>query len=107
VWFPCDTIVYAFVYTTTGPQYSTIEQILHSLAISLYVPAFERNLAHLRHDFHIDVKTRKSDDAYRLGTFKAFVGQTTISVTRHSCTRTGSVEPPATTARSVCEPSAL
>ena len=39
------------------------------------VPAFERHLAHLKRDFHIEVETRKSGDAYRLGAFKAFVGQ--------------------------------
>ena len=38
-------------------------------------PAFERHLAHLKRDFHIEVETRKSGDAYRLGAFKAFVGQ--------------------------------
>jgi DNA (cytosine-5)-methyltransferase 1 len=39
------------------------------------VPAFERHLAHLRQDFHIDTAPRKAGDAYRLGDFKAFVGQ--------------------------------
>jgi DNA (cytosine-5)-methyltransferase 1 len=39
------------------------------------VPAFERHLAHLRQDFHIDTGPRKAGDAYRLGDFKAFVGQ--------------------------------
>ena len=53
----------------------TMEQILRHLATPLDVPAFERHLAHLRRDFHIEVETRKSGDAYRLGAFKAFVGQ--------------------------------
>jgi DNA (cytosine-5)-methyltransferase 1 len=39
------------------------------------IPAFERHLARLRQDFHIDVNPRKTGDAYRLGDFKAFTGQ--------------------------------
>jgi len=39
------------------------------------IPAFERHLAHLKRDFHIETVTRRSGDAYRLGDFKAFVGQ--------------------------------
>jgi DNA (cytosine-5)-methyltransferase 1 len=39
------------------------------------VPVFERHLAHLRQDFCIDTQPRKAGDAYRLGSFKAFIGQ--------------------------------
>lgn len=53
----------------------TMEQILRRLASPLDIPEFERHLAHLKHDFHIDVRSGKSGDAYRLGAFKAFVGQ--------------------------------
>jgi DNA (cytosine-5)-methyltransferase 1 len=53
----------------------TMEQILRRLTAPLDVPAFERHLAHLKRDFHIEVETRKSGDAYRVGAFKAFVGQ--------------------------------
>jgi DNA (cytosine-5)-methyltransferase 1 len=45
------------------------------LAVPLDVPAFERHLAHLRHDFSIEVRSGRAGDAYRLGTFKAFTGQ--------------------------------
>ena len=53
----------------------TMEQVLRRLEVPMDVPAFERHLAHLKRDFHIEVETRKSGDAYRLGAFKAFVGQ--------------------------------
>jgi DNA (cytosine-5)-methyltransferase 1 len=53
----------------------TMEQILRRLPAPIDVPAFERQLTHLKRDFHIEVETRKSGDAYRLGAFKAFVGQ--------------------------------
>ncbi len=53
----------------------TIEQIFRRLPAPIDVPAFERQLTHLKRDFHIEVETRKSGDAYRLGDFKAFVGQ--------------------------------
>jgi DNA (cytosine-5)-methyltransferase 1 len=39
------------------------------------VPDFERHLNHLKRDFHIDVATRKTGSPYKLGVFKAFVGQ--------------------------------
>ena len=53
----------------------TMEQILRRLDAPLDIPELERHLAHLRHDFHIDVDPRKSGDAYKLGEFKAFTGQ--------------------------------
>ena len=65
--------VYAVLRDDGG--YLTMQEILRRLASPLDVPAFERHLAHLRRDFHIDVRPGKAGDAYRLGTFKAFVGQ--------------------------------
>jgi DNA (cytosine-5)-methyltransferase 1 len=53
----------------------TMEQILRRIPAPIDVPTFERHLAHLKRDFHIEVETRKSGDAYRLGAFKGFVGQ--------------------------------
>jgi site-specific DNA-cytosine methylase len=47
----------------------------NDIAPTLDVPTFERHLAHLERGFHIDVCPGKSGDAYRLGAFKAFVGQ--------------------------------
>jgi DNA (cytosine-5)-methyltransferase 1 len=65
--------VYAVLRDDGG--FLTMEQILRRLPAQMEIPAFERHLAHLKHDFHIDVDTRKTGDAYKLGQFKAFVGQ--------------------------------
>jgi DNA (cytosine-5)-methyltransferase 1 len=65
--------VYSVLRDNDG--FLTMDQILRRVAIPMEVPAFERHLAHLRRDFHIQVETRKTGDAYRLGAFKAFVGQ--------------------------------
>jgi DNA (cytosine-5)-methyltransferase 1 len=65
--------VYAVLRDHGG--FLTMDQILRRLPAPLDIPSFERHLAHLRRDFHIAVDSRKSGDAYRLGTFKAFVGQ--------------------------------
>ena len=53
----------------------TMEQVLRRIPAPFDASAFERHLAHLKRDFHIEVETRKSGDAYRLGAFKAFTGQ--------------------------------
>jgi DNA (cytosine-5)-methyltransferase 1 len=65
------------VYTVLRDDggFLTMEQILRRLAAPLEVSAFERHLAHLRQDFHIDLDPRKTGDAYKLGEFKAFTGQ--------------------------------
>jgi DNA (cytosine-5)-methyltransferase 1 len=55
--------------------YLTMDQIQRRLPAPFDAPAFDRHLAHLKRDFHIDVRPGKSGDAYRLGAFKAFVGQ--------------------------------
>lgn len=52
-----------------------MDQILRRLGAPMEVPAFERHLSHLKRDFHIEVVARKAGDAYKLGPFKAFVGQ--------------------------------
>jgi len=65
--------VYAVLRDDGG--FLTMDQILRRLPEAMDVPAFERHMAHLRQDFHIDTNSRKAGDAYRLGTFKAFVGQ--------------------------------
>jgi DNA (cytosine-5)-methyltransferase 1 len=65
------------VYTVLRADggFLTMDQILRRLPVPLDIPAFERHLAHLKRDFHIEVDPRKTGDAYKLGTFKAFVGQ--------------------------------
>jgi DNA (cytosine-5)-methyltransferase 1 len=65
--------VYAILRDDGG--FLTMEQVLRRLRDPMEVPAFERHLAHLRRDFRIEVDRRKAGDAYRLGEFKAFVGQ--------------------------------
>jgi DNA (cytosine-5)-methyltransferase 1 len=65
--------VYAVLRNDGG--FLTMEEILRRLAVPIDVPAFERHLAHLRRDFSIEVRSGKTGDAYRLGAFKAFVGQ--------------------------------
>jgi DNA (cytosine-5)-methyltransferase 1 len=65
--------VYAILRDDGG--FLTMDQVLRRLPGPMDVPDFERHLAHLRRDFHIDTDPRKTGDAYRLGDFKAFVGQ--------------------------------
>jgi DNA (cytosine-5)-methyltransferase 1 len=65
--------VYAVLRQDGG--FLTMDQILRRLAVPMEVPAFERHLAHLKRDFRIEVGPRKAGDAYKLGEFKAFVGQ--------------------------------
>jgi DNA (cytosine-5)-methyltransferase 1 len=65
--------VYAVLRDDSG--FLTMEQILRRLGAPMEIPAFERHLSHLKHDFHIEVESRKTGDAYKLGPFKAFVGQ--------------------------------
>ena len=65
--------VYAILRDDGG--FLTMEQIRRRLQAPMEIPAFERHLAHLRRDFRIEVDRRKAGDAYRLGEFRAFVGQ--------------------------------
>jgi DNA (cytosine-5)-methyltransferase 1 len=66
-------MVYAILRDDGG--FLTTEQILRRLEAPMEIPAFERHLAHLKRDFHIETVTRRTGDAYKLGDFKAFVGQ--------------------------------
>ena len=70
--------VYAVLRQDGG--FLTMDQILRRLAVPMEVPAFERHLAHLKRDFRIEVETRKTGDAYKLGEFKAFVGDVLAAV---------------------------
>jgi DNA (cytosine-5)-methyltransferase 1 len=65
--------VYAVLRDDGG--FLTMDQILRRLSAGADIPAFERHLAHLRRDFHIEVQRRNAGDAYKLGPFKAFTGQ--------------------------------
>ena len=65
--------VYAILRDDGG--FLTMEQVLRRLRAPMEIPAFERHLAHLRRDFRIEVDRRTTGDAYRLGEFRAFVGQ--------------------------------
>jgi DNA (cytosine-5)-methyltransferase 1 len=65
--------IYAVLRDDGG--FLTMDQIMRRLTVPMEIPAFERHIAHLRRDFHIAVEARKAGDAYKLGTFKAFVGQ--------------------------------
>ncbi|MBO0805551.1 MAG: DNA (cytosine-5-)-methyltransferase [Nocardiopsaceae bacterium] len=65
--------VYAVLRGDGG--FLTMNQILRRLPEPMEVPAFERHLAHLGRDFRIEVASRKSGDAYKLGEFMAFTGQ--------------------------------
>jgi DNA (cytosine-5)-methyltransferase 1 len=65
--------VYAILRDDGG--FLTMEQVLRRLQAPMEIPAFERHLAHLRRDFRIEVDRRNAGDAYRLGEFRAFVGQ--------------------------------
>jgi len=65
--------VYAILRDHDG--FLTMEQILRRLEVPMDIPAFERHLSHLKRDFRIEVEPRKAGDAYKLGPFKAFVGQ--------------------------------
>jgi DNA (cytosine-5)-methyltransferase 1 len=65
--------VYAVLRDDGG--FLTMDQVLRRLPAPMEVPAFERHLAHLRRDFRIEVDRRSGGDAYRLGEFRAFVGQ--------------------------------
>jgi DNA (cytosine-5)-methyltransferase 1 len=56
-------------------DFLTMDQILRRLPFPLEISAFDRHLAHLRCDFHIEIRSRRSGDAYKLGPFKAFTGQ--------------------------------
>jgi DNA (cytosine-5)-methyltransferase 1 len=55
--------------------FMTMDQVNRALERPLEASEFERHISHLRRDFAIDIEPRKSATAYRLGSFKAFLGQ--------------------------------
>jgi DNA (cytosine-5)-methyltransferase 1 len=65
--------IYAVLRDDGG--FLAMDQVVRRLRVPMDVPGFERHLAHLRRDFHIEVEARKTGDAYKLGAFKGFVGQ--------------------------------
>jgi DNA (cytosine-5)-methyltransferase 1 len=57
-------------------RFVTMDQIARALGRPLDAPTFERHITNLSRDFHIETRQRKDGVlAYRLGEFKAFVGQ--------------------------------
>jgi DNA (cytosine-5)-methyltransferase 1 len=65
--------IYAVLRQNSRPL--TMDQILSRLEQPLDASGFERHINHLKHDFNIDIHESKTGTAYRLGSFKAFVGQ--------------------------------
>jgi DNA (cytosine-5)-methyltransferase 1 len=79
---PCDLVeqssaIHDPLYTVLSADggFLTMDQIIRRLPGPVDVSSFERRLSHLRQDFHIDTAPGKAGDAYRIGSFKAFVGQ--------------------------------
>ncbi|MFF4771985.1 DNA cytosine methyltransferase [Microtetraspora fusca] len=55
--------------------FMTPAQINRATNLKLELPELERRISVLGHDFHIEVHEGKSATSYKLGDFKAFVGQ--------------------------------
>jgi DNA (cytosine-5)-methyltransferase 1 len=58
-----------------GNGFMTLEQINKALDKPLEDSEFERHISHLGRDFIIEIEQYKSSTAYRLSSFKAFLGQ--------------------------------
>jgi DNA (cytosine-5)-methyltransferase 1 len=56
-------------------RFMSLPQIAKALGEPLDTPTLERHINHLSRDFNIEIKERPSGPAYRLGEFKAFIGQ--------------------------------
>ena len=56
-------------------EFMTMDQVNRLLEQPLEASEFERHINHLGRDFSIEKEQRKSATAYRLGSFKAFLGQ--------------------------------
>jgi len=56
-------------------DYVTFNQLVRAVGRPMDVPEVERRISLLSRDFNIDVREDKSGPAYRLGAFRAFVGQ--------------------------------
>ncbi|MEU1883173.1 DNA (cytosine-5-)-methyltransferase [Streptosporangium sp. NPDC020072] len=55
--------------------FMTAAQILRAAKLELEAHELERRISLLSRDFHIDISSGKSGTSYRLGQFKAFLGQ--------------------------------
>ncbi|NVI87524.1 DNA cytosine methyltransferase [Actinomadura sp. BRA 177] len=56
-------------------DYMTVAQLLRASKLDLDVPELEYRMSLLSRDFEIDKRVTKSTTAYKLGQFKAFIGQ--------------------------------
>lgn len=56
-------------------DYMTADQISKAVGSALSAPELERRISLLSHDFDIDIRNGSKVTAYRLGDFKAFLGQ--------------------------------
>ena len=56
-------------------RFVSAEQIITALRTEINAAAVERHVSLLSKDFHIEVKQTKNGPAYRIGAFKAFIGQ--------------------------------
>jgi DNA (cytosine-5)-methyltransferase 1 len=56
-------------------RFMNLDQISKALGKPIDAGTLERHINHLKHDFEIEIKERSSGPAYRLGQFKAFLGQ--------------------------------
>ncbi|ACZ00381.1 DNA cytosine methyltransferase [Thermomonospora curvata] len=70
---PVHDPIYA-VLRSSG-KFMTLEQISKALGEPLDPATLDRHINHLKHDFEIEEKERRGERAYRLGEFKAFLGQ--------------------------------
>jgi DNA (cytosine-5)-methyltransferase 1 len=59
----------------TANTFLTHTQIERVIGTQLDIPELERRISLLSRDFHVDVRNGTSPVAYRLGAFKAFLGQ--------------------------------
>lgn len=59
----------------SNERYQTANEIIRASGENLDLPAFERRLTHLAADFEIEKQTSPRGPVYKLGEFKAFVGQ--------------------------------
>ena len=56
-------------------DFVTVNQLVRAMGVSISTPELERRISLLSRDFDIEVRDGVSGPAYRLGAFKAFVGQ--------------------------------
>ncbi|MGC5015892.1 DNA cytosine methyltransferase [Streptosporangium sp. DT93] len=68
-----DDPIYVALRKNNG--FMTAAQILQQLPSPIELHDLERRISLLGHDFHIEVRNGSSETVYRLGNFKAFLGQ--------------------------------